>query len=110
MLQKTTQTQMDYHRANNAKDDDACSIMTLEESMSNLKTAANENTRVMNDNISQLATTTNELRQSLLATQQQLALLTRQNMQPQQQLWIQPPPLTAPTPYAPAPYAVGQPY
>lgn len=81
---QTTQTsgQLGYHGANAAMDDDDSSIATINESLANLQTVSIENTRTMNDNISQLTATTNDLRQGLVQTQAALAAMARGQQQP----------------------------
>ena len=77
---QTTQTsgQFGYHNANAVMDDDDSSITTITESLANLQTVSIENTRTMNDNISQLTATTNDLRQGLVQAQMALAAIARQ--------------------------------
>ena len=81
---QTTQTsgQLGYHGANAAMDDDDSSIATINESLANLQTVSIENTRTMNDNISQLTATTNDLRQGLVQAQMALAAMARGNNSP----------------------------
>ena len=56
-------------------DDD--SLGSIAGSLAQMQMANNANTKVLHDNLSSISTGTNELRQALLATQQQVAALAR---------------------------------
>ena len=63
--------------ANNTIDDDDDSIDTIKDSLNNIQLANNANAQNMNENISAITQETSALRASLLATQQQLAMLAQ---------------------------------
>ena len=68
---------------NMATDDDDDSLTSIVES---IQLANNANNQVINDNISQITAETRALRQALVDTQQQLALVTRSQAAPVQQI------------------------
>ena len=90
---------------NNATDNDDDSLGSIIQSFHSMQMANNANNQVTNDNISQITAETTALRQALVDTQQQLAMLARTQAQPVQPMaWphIQP---VMPTQPAPAPAA-----
>ena len=106
---------------NNTMDDDDDSIASITQSIQSIQVANNANNQVMNDNISQITAETQALRQALIDTQQQLAMLTRTattSVAPNtwQQQTPAPPPTQvayntfAPPAYQAAAYQPNQPY
>ena len=100
-----------YHGAANtnalANDDDDNSLGSIAGSLAQMQMASNANAKVIHDSISGISTGTTELRQALLATQQQVAALARAiNTQGNMPAWS-PPPAAPPAGY-PA-YAVQPP-
>ena len=65
-----------YHGAAMALSDDN-SLGSIAGSLAQMQMTNNANTKVLHDNLSTISTGINELRQALLATQQQVAALTR---------------------------------
>ena len=61
--------------ANNTMDDDDDSIASITQSIHTIQLANNASNQVMNDNISQITSQTESLRQAIADTQQQLAML-----------------------------------
>ena len=68
-----------YHGAANAlaNDDDDDSLGSIAGSLAQMQMANNANAKIIHDSISGISTGTTELRQALLATQQQVAALAR---------------------------------
>ena len=103
-----------YHGAAMAlAEDDDSSLGSIAGSLAQMQMANNANTRTLHESISGISTGTTELRQALLATQQQVAALARAINDPHagsMPAWQPPPP--SPAAYAAAvqqPYAVPPP-
>ena len=103
-----------YHGAAMAlAEDDDSSLGSLAGSLAQMQMANNANTQALHESISGISTGTTELRQALLATQQQVAALARAvhaRDAPNMPAWTGPPP--SPAAYAAAvqqPYAVPPP-
>ena len=80
-----------YHGAANTIADNDDSLGSIEGSINQLQMANNANTQAFLENLSTITTSTNELRQALVATQQQLAALAQAVQQPYQAQFNPPP-------------------
>ena len=96
-----TGTSRGHGYVNNVQEDDDDSIASITQSIQTIQVANNANAQVMNDNMSQITSETRSLRQALIETQQQLALLA--NAAPIPPItWQQPAPPPQFAPVAPA--------
>ena len=84
-----------YHGAANTIADDDDSLGSIVGSLNQMQMANNANAQAFSDNLNTIETSTNELRQALVATQQQLAALAQAVQQPYQ-AQFNPPPMSQP--------------